>query len=321
MTLSNPDEPTGTPFNAPPPPTIPYRSAPIPNVSEGAILDGTGTVKSDIPCRKCGYNLRGLNSLGRCPECGTPVGLSVQGDLLRFADPNWLMTLRKGVNFILIGLLVTVIVVFVAGLLQRVLPPVVVQTLALGASVLMIIGGWLLTEPDPSGLGEEQYGTARKLIRIALIVGAANSLLSVISSLATFDPAVFIAVAVVSGLAGLVGVAGQVAQLNYLGKLAMRIPDLALAARARFLMWAIGVSYGALLALGLIIAVLVGSGGLRGGSFGAVGTLGCAAVIAVITLLVFGIMYLIMLSRFGKQFEQQAALARHTWGTSAVPAT
>ena len=37
---------------------------------------------SDLACRKCGYHLRGLPTNGMCPECGTPVAISLRGPLL-----------------------------------------------------------------------------------------------------------------------------------------------------------------------------------------------------------------------------------------------
>jgi len=51
-------------------------------------VDAAGNVVSDVPCRRCSYNLRGLNYAGRCPECGTAVGQSIYGNLLRFSDPE-----------------------------------------------------------------------------------------------------------------------------------------------------------------------------------------------------------------------------------------
>lgn len=302
-------------------PTIPYRSAPVPNITNGAILDEAGTVKSDIPCRKCGYNLRGLNVGGRCPECGSPVGLSVQGDLLRFADPNWLMTLRKGVNLILIGVLVAVIVALAGALGRGVLPPLIVQLTSLGGSVFSLLGGWLLTDPDPSGLGEQQYGTVRKLIRITLLVNAAQNLIQIVTVIAPLDPNLFLTLSILTLVASLVGVVGQFAQLNYLSKLAARIPDLALSSRAWFLMWAIGISYGLLILmfLGLFIVIrgaAAGGGGFGGLSQGPLVAFGCFAAIVLIALIVFAIMYLIMLSRFGRAFEEQAKMARQVWGVA-----
>ena len=71
-------------------------------------LDQAGTVISDLACRRCGYNLRGLNNQGRCPECGAAIGLSCHGDLLRFADPKWVETLGRGASLILWGVLASV---------------------------------------------------------------------------------------------------------------------------------------------------------------------------------------------------------------------
>lgn len=39
-----------------------------------------------IPCRRCKYDLRGLDLLGRCPECGTDVEQSIEAYLPERAD-------------------------------------------------------------------------------------------------------------------------------------------------------------------------------------------------------------------------------------------
>lgn len=33
-------------------------------------LDAEGNIRFDLPCARCGYNLRGLTNEGNCPECG-----------------------------------------------------------------------------------------------------------------------------------------------------------------------------------------------------------------------------------------------------------
>src|SRR4051812_37123358 len=78
-----------------------------------AAVDASGTVVGDLACRKCGYNLRTLTINGRCPECGTSVGFSAQGDLLRFCDPDWVSLLGRGVKLVLFGIGVFVLAIIV----------------------------------------------------------------------------------------------------------------------------------------------------------------------------------------------------------------
>ncbi len=66
--------------------------------------DGGGRrLLEDLLCSHCGYNLRGLLSEGRCPECGTEVARSLRGDLLAAADPAWLERLIRGHLYVTIG--------------------------------------------------------------------------------------------------------------------------------------------------------------------------------------------------------------------------
>lgn len=271
---------------------------------------------SDAPCRKCGYNLRGLNLDGRCPECGTPVGLSLYGDLLRYSDPNWVRTLYRGVRTIIWG----IVVAFLGAILMIVLGVAMPSLLAVAplasviAGLMWVVGAWMLTEPDPSGIGEDKYGTSRQIIRFAIAVGLVNTILSWVQQLTTLPPSARITLGVIGGLAGLIGVVGQFAQLNYLSKLALRIPDQPLSDRAKFLMWAIGISYSALLLAGLVIAISAAvAPGAGGGPPPGLMVGGCIAGIAGLAVIIFGIMYLLMLEKMGKRFKEQALAAEQTW--------
>ena len=66
-------------------------------------IDATGIVDRDTPCRRCGYNLRGLNVDGQCPECGGPVELSTGDDRLTAANPRWLRQLSRAIVVLVIS--------------------------------------------------------------------------------------------------------------------------------------------------------------------------------------------------------------------------
>lgn len=277
-------------------------------------------IAQDVACRKCGYNLRGLSMEGRCPECGTAVGYSLQGDLLRFMNPDWVDLLRRGVSMIIWGVAVIVFAVIGAiavgfGTQDAALTMVFTLVGVLVGWVLMLVGWILLTSPDPSGLGEDQYGTARKLIRVALAVGVFQQLLG-LTALLNLDPGLSMMIDVVSLAAGIFAVVGIFAQLTYLEKLALRIPDMALSQRAHFLRYALGISYCVSIVLGAIMQLAGGrQAAARAG--GAMAPLGCIAGIAGLAMLVFGIMYLLMLEKMGRKFKEQAAAARSTWAAQA----
>jgi len=73
-------------------------TTPPPTVADTDVaLDAAGAIAVDVPCRRCGYNLRGLKPDGRCPECGTDVRVSLV-TLLRAADPAWVRRLAHGAH-------------------------------------------------------------------------------------------------------------------------------------------------------------------------------------------------------------------------------
>lgn len=63
----------------------------------------------DLACVECGYNLLGLASSGRCPECGTPVEHSIDSTrLLRNAPVRWLRNVERGVRLMFASIALTV---------------------------------------------------------------------------------------------------------------------------------------------------------------------------------------------------------------------
>ena len=77
-------------------PPKPPRDAEMPLPGERDRRSDNIDIEDDVFCVHCGYNLRGLTKRHRCPECGTPAGFSVEGDLLKYAQIPWIRTVRDG---------------------------------------------------------------------------------------------------------------------------------------------------------------------------------------------------------------------------------
>ncbi len=284
------------------------------------------TVAADVPCRKCRYNLRGLSTDSRCPECGTPVGFSVRGDFLRYSDPAWVDTLRRGVKLILWYVVLAIGVALFTALAKRGLglstgeSATVTLVASLGAYAVYIAGAWFLTEPDPSGLGEDRYGTVRKLIRVTLLIGVGQYAVNLATEFDHQPPAVSLVLAVVGGLAGIASLVGTFATFVYLGRLAARIPDLDAVRRCRTLIWGFGLPLAVVVVVGaLVVIVTVAGGGPSPAAAAPLLAAGCLFAVCGVVLLIYGLLYLRLLSNLGKRFAEQAALARETWAAPASP--
>lgn len=66
-------------------------------------LDGENRIDDDCPCRYCRYNLRGISAESQCPECGKPIRLSRNPEVLRWAPKRWLRRLRLGIVLIVLS--------------------------------------------------------------------------------------------------------------------------------------------------------------------------------------------------------------------------
>lgn len=150
--------------NIPPPP-------PAPPLILGTHQVHAGPVDFDLVCLNCGYNLRGLDRLSACPECGSAVARSLMGDLLRFSSASYVRSLKLGALIIVIATLGEV-VAGGAGIGLAIAFPgagqLGSQMLSIAASLALLAGWWLLATTDPAQEGRDESITARRLLRIAL---------------------------------------------------------------------------------------------------------------------------------------------------------
>lgn len=126
----------------------------------------------DVACLLCNYNLRGLATSGKCPECGAPVDYSLHGNELRYAQPHWLRVVLRGLWVIGLAppiyaaLLIFLIITDGVGMFDETENTVVLLTAAF--VVVLCAGVWLLTEKEP---GEQtQPTTWNRTARISSVI-------------------------------------------------------------------------------------------------------------------------------------------------------
>lgn len=204
-------------------------------------------VAGDLPCRRCSYNLRGLRREGDCPECGTPIALSLQGDLLRFADPSWLRRVRLGALLFTCGWTALAAGRFVSVWVRS--SPLPAALLVIMTSAALLAGTWFVTRMDPGGRGENRGELGRRagraLMLAAFAVQCFHFCQNLIGGTAWSNPT-RIGILV---LAAVLDLGGELAACWYMGELALRASDVPLARRLRGLgaayaaargFWAIG---------------------------------------------------------------------------------
>jgi len=234
------------------------------------------SVEQDRPCVRCSYNLKGLPTTGSCPECGTPIQDSLRGILLHFASPEYLKSMRTGLSLVLNGILL-MIVVMVASIFMGLVASMyatgsgvrlLISLASMAPSIMILVGYWLFTEPDPGFAGLERPDSARKVIRATVAVQAVfqafHAVFVMLGVNASFNlrlgaRAVVTPVdllAILLGLASLIAWAVQFfAVMLYTRWLAARIPDRYVLGRSKTYMWVLPL-------LQTVGVVLVGLGPL-----------------------------------------------------------
>ncbi|MCC6322103.1 MAG: hypothetical protein IT438_11790 [Phycisphaerales bacterium] len=239
------------------------------------------SVETDRSCIRCSYNLRGLPTSGKCPECGLAVEQSLRGFLLQFAAPEYLEKVHSGLSLVLNGILVQ-IVIFAVGMFLGVTGTgagrevrLLLAIAGLVPAAMILLGYWRYTEPDPGFVGTEVPVSARKYIRVAVMLQVVGTGLEFLFQLAAFSGA-FAGVATAGGgalglvvaiIAGVIAVVAAIAWLvqffanmRYTRWVAARVPDQRIINRTRTYMWLlplIAILGAVVLMLGPLVALVM----------------------------------------------------------------
>lgn len=208
-------------------------------------------VEGDRACVACSYNLRGLPVLGICPECGHPVMDSLRGILLEFASRDYLAKVGSGLSLVLNGILLMIVMRVLEFFGRMVLSAVgvrleglslLVSVIGLGVSAMILFGYFRYSEPDPGFAGSESPDSARRVLRVAVIIQAAAALIEFLMQVVLWATTITsLAVSLLSTAAVVFSLIAWVVQffavMRYTEWLAKRVPDHFVVARTRRYRW------------------------------------------------------------------------------------
>ncbi len=281
-------------------------------------------ITEDTVCVSCEYNLRGLGSDSRCPECGTSIGRSLRGDLLRFADPNYVRKLAGGIRLVLWS--ITISILLAIGLMAYGIAngPAALASMTLAMFALncltacgILAGAWLVTTPDPNKIDADKTFTARKIIRLFVLCQLPCNLFNIVWTLATgaapapsFSTGAGVILLILTIPYVVLSVIHYFAHFTYFRSMARRIPDPTLEKNTHHLMWG-GVFVGGLMIVMFVLTVVTaatakpsanpGPGSIVFSCAGSVGSLICF------------FWWVRVMRKYRNHFAAQAVLAEETW--------
>ncbi len=249
-------------------------------ISRPADLPGapmSSTLAFDAPCRRCGYNLRGLTLGTVCPECRGAVSLSLRGDRLVFAPPEHVGRLARGSRLVALGVglyvasmvLVMTVSISLAWGGQSGQVSVIYRwfsilsgLIPLGCAALLAVGWWIMTSPDPGRLEGSRDSRSRLWARwsLAAMVLASVSMFA-LSAIAPgggapgAGPFVILPALLLMAL----WLAHYYAGLVYTRGLIRRSPPSRLMGVTTLLLWAPVAYVGSLFAGALCLPIILGS--------------------------------------------------------------
>ncbi|MCA9310439.1 MAG: hypothetical protein KDA21_04485 [Phycisphaerales bacterium] len=229
----------------------------------GSESAGTEKINRELYCVQCGYDVRGLQVTGVCPECGADVRLPLLGNRLIDARPTYLTSLSRGLLIVLCSVFaqIAISILMVASAVITTLQggPGRVQIVQVIGTVTGVVaacigivnafGWWMFSQPDPGYKGTDDGYRARRALRITIVVRAIVLLIAGANSLflpsyrqgliqGVSPQAIAMLISLTVGLASMVvWVAQFLSTMLYVRWLAERDEHMVIVDRCRLYIW------------------------------------------------------------------------------------
>lgn len=248
-------------------------------------------IAHDRECDHCGYNLKGLQPGGKCPECGRPIrqrSSKTSGTIMDEAPMHFVKKLRFGFLLSSTGIVLTVLSVFTPGTVE--------VAIDIFAALLWILGIYFITLPRPNResirkdrvLDNDRF---RLIVRLLNITWPAEALIgaAIFSLQNSTTGGGGIMLGLLAGFGALISVAAWVSMIPtsvYLAELAYWTSNNNLADRLRGCAWILAV-------VGTITALLTGLG-IALGSTSLIFVAAFPSIIIFFTVIVYNFTFLQM---------------------------
>lgn len=264
-----------SPDELPPPP--PRSDDPLPGDRRPKF--GKLDIDDDLACVHCQYNLRGLTKKHRCPECGTPAGFSVRGDLLLYAPVPWLRTVSRGM-----ALMLWAIGIALPAHLNFAVMPGFGMLLGVVGAGLAWTGAMFITTAEPRMVDVASRFDLRKSIRLLATLKLCCALLIIFSISTKFT-------SIMWGVSFLLLFAMLLPLTAFLGTLAVRLPECDFDRWTTQIFWGLAVSLGVWFTFGGFALVFAGAASVTGPA-------PCVASIGAMSACFFACWFWILLYKF-----------------------
>ncbi len=216
--------------------------------------DEVQVIEANISCLQCGYNLRGLQSNGKCPECAGAIEKSIRGDFLKYANPDWLRKIKTGTSVALFTILLAIILGIGRAIMIWFWPTNgIPRAVGILSPILTVSEVFLLTTREPRVSITGNSTSLRDIVRI----GAVLAILGSISAIAFRDSLAPYWAGLCYAVFGIGRIVATVGILLYLSRLASRIPNKPLERNTRILMWSSGITQLIATTMGIITSSLL----------------------------------------------------------------
>lgn len=214
--------------------------------------DSEGIIQEHVLCTECKSDLFNIAVEGECETCQTPCTHSLSQNLLRYADPKWVQTVRSGFLWYVIMAFVAMFIGIGSGFVFLVIKD---RAIAYGIStgvgivtaILVFLTTWFVTSPAPTDINRSRSNMARFMAGLTIFGAFLSATMVIRPDLGTW-PAL-------PGM--LIQLGFAYAFYSYLSQLALRIPNEKLNHHVRIVLIGMVVCI-SLLFIGSLIAALSG---------------------------------------------------------------